>query len=567
MICKQPDRLRRSTTIIKIATMLITTAVFAPSNAQPVAQPVDGDAQYVLGPDSERHDEVPQGVVTKHEWTSTIFEGTKREYFVYVPAQYDGTQPACLMVFQDGHAYVDEQGQFRAPIVFDNLIHRGVMPVTIGVFISPGHKGDVIPEDRWRPNNRSFEYDTLSDQYARFVVEELLPHMMTEQKLNISANPDDRAICGISSGGICAFTAAWEHPEWFSKVLSHVGSFTNIRGGHNYEAMIRKTDRKPIRVFLQDGENDLDNEHGNWWLANLQMEKALKFKEYDFKFVGGTGKHSGKHGGVILPESLVWLWRDHVVGKAAAADAAKVDPLNVYEDKTIRFTGGEYNDEEFHYRLMKPAAIEPDRKYPLVIFLHGAGERGNDNQKQLTYLPTQMAQSRYRERFPCFVLAPQCRDEHRWMNFDWNIPEDPTMEENPSEQLQTVIEMIETTLKDEAVDSDRIYLTGLSMGGFGSYDLAIRHPDWFAAIAPICGAADPAKVGILKDKPLWIVHGSIDNVVNVDRSRSVVKALTEAGGHPTFIELPGVGHNSWTPACEDNDGLIPWLFRQHRSTK
>jgi len=153
------------------------------------------------------------------------------------------------------------------------------------------------------------------------------------------------------------------------------------------------------------------------------------------------------------------------------------------------------------------------------------------------------------------------------MNFDWNIPEDPTMEENPSEQLQTVIEMIETTLKDEAVDSDRIYLTGLSMGGFGSYDLAIRHPDWFAAIAPICGAADPAKVGILKDKPLWIVHGSIDNVVNVDRSRSVVKALTEAGGHPTFIELPGVGHNSWTPACEDNDGLIPWLFRQRRSTK
>ncbi len=549
--------------------MLMIAATFTTFSASvsTQAQSIDGDAQYVLGPESERHDEVPKGVVTKHEWTSTIFEATKREYFVYVPAQYDGTQPACLIVFQDGHAYVDEKGQFRAPIVFDNLIHRGEMPVTIGVFINPGHKGDVIPEDRWRPNNRSFEYDTLSDQYARFVVDELLPQIVTEQKLNISANPDDRAICGISSGGICAFTAAWEHPEWFGKVLSHVGSFTNIRGGHNYETMIRKADPKPIRVFLQDGENDLDNEHGNWWLANLQMEKALKFKGYDHKFVGGTGKHSGKHGGVLLPESLTWLWRDHVVGKAAEADDPKVDPLTVYEAKTIRFTGGEYTNEDFQYRLMKPAAIEPDRKYPLVIFLHGAGERGTDNQKQLTYLPTQMAQSRYRERFPCFVLAPQCRDEHRWMNFDWNIPEDPTMEENPSEQLQTVIEIIKVTLKDEAVDSDRVYLTGLSMGGFGSYDLAIRHPDWFAAIAPICGAADPAKIGILKDMPVWMVHGSSDNVVKVDRSRSAVKTLTAAGGSPTFIELPGVGHNSWTPAYEDNDGLIPWLFRQHRSAK
>lgn len=549
-----------------VATIIgVLAAVVASSSA--FAQPPNGDAQYVLGPDSERQDDVPKGVVTKHEWVSTIFEGTKREYFVYVPAQYDGTQPACLMVFQDGHTYVEEAGQFRVPIVFDNLIHRGEMPVTIGLFINPGHKGDVIPENRWRPDNRSFEYDTLSDQYARFVVEELLPHVVTEHKLNVSTNSDDRAICGISSGGICAFTAAWQHPEWFSKVLSHVGSFTNIRGGHHYEAMIRKTDRKPIRVFLQDGENDLDNEHGNWWLANLQMEKSLKFKGYDYQFVGGTGGHSGKHGGVILPESLIWLWRNHVVGKAVSAETPQVDPLSVYEDKSIQFTGGEYTDEEFHYRLMKPAVIEADQKYPLVIFLHGAGERGTDNQKQLFYFPTQMAQPRYRERFPCFVLAPQCRDDHRWMNFDWNIPEDPTMSETPTEQLQTVIQMFKATLEQEAIDPDRVYLTGLSMGGFGSFDLAIRHPDLFAAIAPVCGAADPTKVSVLKDTPLWIVHGSDDNVVLPDRSRSAVKALTDAGGHPIYVELPGVGHNSWTPAFADNDGLVPWLFRQRRTAK
>ncbi|MDA1229631.1 MAG: alpha/beta hydrolase-fold protein [Planctomycetota bacterium] len=245
-------------------------------------------------------------------------------------------------------------------------------------------------------------------------------------------------------------------------------------------------------------------------------------------------------------------------------DSEKVNPITVYDDKTILFTGGEYTNEEFHYRLMKPTQTEADSKYPLVIFLHGAGERGTDNQKQMFYFPTQMAQPRYRERFPCFVLAPQCRDDRRWMNFDWNIPEDPTMQENASEQLQAVIQMIEVTMKDEAIDPDRVYLTGLSMGGFGTFDLAIRHPDRFAAVAPICGAADPARVGILKDKPMWIVHGVNDTVVSVDRSRSAARVLTEAGGHPTFVELPGIQHNSWTPAYEDNDGLIPWLFRQRR---
>ncbi len=248
-------------------------------------------------------------------------------------------------------------------------------------------------------------------------------------------------------------------------------------------------------------------------------------------------------------------------------EVQKVDPTTVYEDKSIKFTGGEYNDEEFHYRLMKPAKQEPGQKYPLVIFLHGAGERGSDNVKQLTYFPTQMAQLSYREQFPCFVLAPQCRDNHRWMNFDWNIPEDPKMEKSPSEQIQTVILMIETTLKNEDIDPDRVYLTGLSMGGFGSFDLGIRHPDWFAAIAPICGAADPAKISAIKDVPVWIVHGGDDTTVRPDRSRSAVKALKEAGGHPTYVELPGVGHNSWTPAYEDKDGLVPWMFRQRRDAR
>lgn len=262
---------------------------------------------YKLGATSERQDNVPEGEVTKHAWTSKVFKDTVRDYYVYVPQQYDKTQPTAVMVFQDGHAYVNETGQFRVPIVFDNLIHAKKMPVTIGIFINPGHKGETQPKSPWKVSNRSFEYDTLSDQYARFLLEEILPEV--GKSFNLSNKREDRAICGISSGGICAFTVAWERPEAFSKVLSHVGSFTNIRGGHDYPALIRKTEMKPIRVFLQDGEKDLDNQHGSWWLANLEMAAALKFSKYDYKFVPGIGGHNGIHGGAILPESLEWLWR------------------------------------------------------------------------------------------------------------------------------------------------------------------------------------------------------------------------------------------------------------------
>jgi len=267
-----------------------------------------GEEPYPLGPDSQRQEGVPQGTVTKHEWKSTIFDGTTRDYWVYVPAQYKADEPARVMVFQDGHAYVHDTGLFRVPVVLDNLIHRGELPPIVAIFINPGHRDPKPALSAFQANNRSFEYDTLSDQYARFLLEEILPEV--GKSYNLSDKPEHRAICGLSSGGICSFTVAWERPDAFGKVLSHIGSFTNIRGGHVYPAVIRKTDRKPIRVFLQDGSNDLDNAHGNWWLSNLQMEAALKFKEYDYKFVPGEGGHSGHHGGAILPDSLRWLWRD-----------------------------------------------------------------------------------------------------------------------------------------------------------------------------------------------------------------------------------------------------------------
>ena len=265
------------------------------------------DSIYHLGPDSQRKEGVPKGVVTKYEWQSKLYNNF-REYYVYVPAQYDSAKPTALMVFQDGHAYVNDSGDFRVPVVYDNLIHQKKLPVTICLFVNPGHNTKDYPENRFRVSNRADEYDVLDDRYTVMLMDEIIPEL--KKKYNISNEPKMHGIGGLSSGAICAFTAAWEHPEYFHKVLSQIGSYTNIRGGNNYPSIIRKHKKKDIKIFMQDGSNDLNNEHGDWWLANLEMESALKFKGYEFKFEKGSGTHSGKHGGAILPESLMWLWSD-----------------------------------------------------------------------------------------------------------------------------------------------------------------------------------------------------------------------------------------------------------------
>lgn len=271
------------------------------------ATPVKAADDYTLGPAAQIQPDVPQGTITKQVWKSQhVFPGTERNFWLYVPQQYAPQTPACVMVFQDGHGYVDRHGQAPVPNVFDNLIHRGEMPVTIGIFLDPGVIPATKPDGTPR-QNRSFEYDTLSDQYARFLIEEIMPFVA--ESYNLTDDPNCRAICGISSGGICAWTVAWERPDYFRKVLSHIGSFTNIRGGHVYPALIRKTERKPIRVYLQEGSNDLDNLHGNWPLANQQMAAALKFSGYDYHFIMGDGGHSWKHGGSLLPATMRWLWR------------------------------------------------------------------------------------------------------------------------------------------------------------------------------------------------------------------------------------------------------------------
>ncbi len=271
----------------------------------------DPKPTYELGPDSKPQEGVPAGKILEGKWESTgIYAGSVRDYRVYVPAKVEpGTLP-CLMVFMDGLGYVDPKGSFRTPVVFDNLIHKGDLPPMIGVFVNPGVIPGARPGAAGR-QNRSFEYDAMGDLYARFLIDEFLPGIAQRHELKWTDDPDGHAVCGISSGGICAFTVAWERPNHFRKVLSHIGSFTNIRGGDAYPGILRKTEAKPLRVFLQDGSTDLDNVHGSWPLANQSMAAALKYMKYDYKFEYGVEGHSGRHGGAILPDSLRWLWREY----------------------------------------------------------------------------------------------------------------------------------------------------------------------------------------------------------------------------------------------------------------
>ena len=250
----------------------------------------------------------PKGKLTKETWTSRVFPGTVRDYWVYAPTQYVASKPACVMVFQDGGGYVDPKSAWHVPELFDALIAKGEMPVTIGIFINPG----VLPalsDSQQARYNRSFEYDSLGDRYVRFLIEEILPEV--GKSYNLSSNPDDRAIAGASSGGIAAFTAAWTHPEAFHRVLSTIGSYTNLRGGDIYPNLIRKTEPKPLRVFLEDGSSDLNLYAGDWWMANQTIYSALDFAGYEVRFEKGAGGHDAKHASAILPDAMRWLWQGY----------------------------------------------------------------------------------------------------------------------------------------------------------------------------------------------------------------------------------------------------------------
>jgi enterochelin esterase family protein len=279
---------------------------------------------YRLGPDSFEQEGVPKGKIQgPFTLPSEVYPGTSHTYWIYVPAQYQPSVPASLMIFNDGQAFMAPEGDARAQNVMDNLIYRREIPVMIGVFINPGRRPDQPepnPRD-WgdRNTNRPTEYNTPDDRYPRVIVDELLPVLYKEY--NISKDPEQHGIGGASSGAIAAFIVAWERPNQFRKVLSIVGSFTNLRGGHIYPELVAKTEKKPIRIFMQDGRNDNRALRANgtydqtrdWFYQNVRLMKALTEKGYEVNYAWGIGRHGQKQGGAIMPEMMRWLWRDQPV--------------------------------------------------------------------------------------------------------------------------------------------------------------------------------------------------------------------------------------------------------------
>jgi enterochelin esterase-like enzyme len=287
----------------------------------PMPPGLNPDSQYRLGPDSLPQEGVPKGEIRgPYTLPCQVYPGTQHTYWVYVPAQYDPAVPAALMIFQDGQAFKDENGDIRAQNVMDNLIYRREIPVMIGVFINPGRtpqQPEPSPKIGWGDGftNRPTEYNTPDDKYARVITEELMPVLSREY--NLSPDPEMHGIGGSSSGAIAAFSVAWERPNAFRKVLSNVGSFVNLRGGYVYPERVLASRKKPIRVYLCDGRNDnrgirrgVYNEKMDWFYQNVRLMKALTRKGYDVNYSWGINRHGQKFGGAIMPEMMRWLWRD-----------------------------------------------------------------------------------------------------------------------------------------------------------------------------------------------------------------------------------------------------------------
>ncbi|HTH49691.1 MAG TPA: SMP-30/gluconolactonase/LRE family protein [Candidatus Limnocylindria bacterium] len=299
---------------LPLAGLLAAGALMAADNPAP--------NPYPPGPDSLPQAGVPKGERIRGVFTAgtnSVFPGTVRDYTVYLPQQLDRSKPAPVMVLQDG-------GGYRAETVFDNLIAKREIPALVGIFVTPGRvkARSTNALDRF---NRSLEYDGLGDAYARFLLNELFPFIEQQHGLRLTTNADERAIGGGSSGAIAAFTAAWERPDAFHRVFSSIGTYVGLRGGNSYPTLIRKTEPKPIRIFLQDGENDQNIYGGDWWMANQEMERALQFAGYDVNHAWGTGAHDGYQATQVFPDALRWLWRDYPAPVVANPEHKSKQPL------------------------------------------------------------------------------------------------------------------------------------------------------------------------------------------------------------------------------------------------
>lgn len=555
--------------------------------------PIRADELNPNHPDRNVQPGVPQGKVTTGVFEdSRIFPGTRRDYSVYVPAQYNSDKPACLMVFQDGAGYAKPDGAFRVPVVFDNLIHLKAMPVTIAVFVNPGTIPAVKPGATDR-SNRSFEYDSMGDRYARFLVEEFLPTALKD--LNVSADPKQRAVCGISSGGICAFTAAWEKPDQFGKVLSHIGSFTNIRGGWAYPGLVRKTkeNRKPVKIYLQEGRDDLDNLFGDWPLANQDLAAALQFAGYEHQFVMTGGGHSSQWGGDKLADALRWLWADQAESPtefqpaAPAAESPKPPKWEPHPDAVARddvphgtvedmpaFESKIFANTTRDWAIYVPAQYKKEEPAALMIFQDGAGYRNVTGRWRVPVVfDNLIARGDMPPTIAVFINPGQEKlKEGNRSNRSFEY--DSLGDRYARFLLEEIIPEVEKRYSLSR-DPGMRAICGASSGGICAFTVAWERPDAFRKVLSTIGSFTnlrggnvyPSLIRKTEPKPLRVyladTSGDIDNPFGSWplSNRLMASALQYMGYDTHFDWAEGYAHSS-----DHGGALFPealkWLWRK-----
>ncbi|MBL8817024.1 MAG: SMP-30/gluconolactonase/LRE family protein [Planctomyces sp.] len=550
-----------------------------------VIQPAIGDEH----PDRVPQPGVPQGTITSGEFSSSsVYPGTTRQYSVYVPAQYEPGQPARLMVFMDGSGYANVDGSFRVPVVFDNLIHKQEMPVTVAVFVNPGTIKSTVPGASDR-SNRSFEFDSMGNQFSNFLIDEFLPVAL--KGINISRNPADRAVCGISSSGICAFTVAWERPDQFGKVLSHIGSYTNIRGGWAYPGLVRRTkgEPKPIKVYLHEGREDLNNLHGNWPLGNRELASALQFAGYHYRLEFTDGGHSGKWAGEVLPDALRWLWNDASESTNIVSSQTKPEwqphPDAIPRDDVPHGTVKEMNPWQSKvfegttrdWAIYVPAQYRPDQPAALMIFQDGSSMRNLTGRWRVPIVFDNLIARGDMPPTIAVFLNP---------GHDQSTPMRDNRPSNRSFEYDSLGDRYARFLLEEIVpevkkqynvsdDPEMRAIGGSSSGAICAFTVAWERPDAFRKVYSSVGSftnlrggdAYPGLIRKTEPKPVRVyladTSGDLDNPFGSwpIANQQMDSALRYMGYDVLFDWAEGYGHNADFGGAQFPDAL-KWLWRK-----
>ncbi|OYP36156.1 hydrolase [Rhodopirellula sp. MGV] len=538
--------------------------------------------------DRQVQPDVPQGKVTDGVFTDTeLFPGTTRQYSVYVPAQYDPAKPASLMVFMDGRNYANTKGSFRVPTVFDNLIHQGAMPTTIAVFVNPGTI-KATRQDASDRSNRSFEYDSMDDRYSRFLIDEFLPHAL--KGLNVSADPSDRAVGGSSSGGICAFTVAWHRPDQFGKVLSQIGSYTNIRGGWAYPGLVRQTQRAPksIKVYLQDGVDDLSNLHGSWPLGNRDLAAALQFAGYTYKLEMTEGGHSGRWAGEVFPSALRWLWDDAAVSDSVPSTESKppwqppaegiakddvpkgtVEQMEPFESKVFAGTTREWS-------VYVPAQYDKDTPAALMVFQDGERMRDINGRWRIpTVFDNLIASGDMPPTIAVFINPGHEKSRPRRRNQSSNrgYEYDSLGDKYSRFLLEEILPVVEAKYNVSA-DPEMRAIGGSSSGAICAFTVAWNRPDQFRKVFSSVGSFTnlrggnvyPALVRKTEPKPIRVymadTSGDVDNAFGSWpwANQRMASALKYMGYDVRFDWAEGYAHNADFGSAHFPEAM-KWLWR------